>query len=342
MKYISCMKLFSRVLVGAGACALLCGAWIPAQAATPPSPVGDWDCVVSGKQGVGLAQITFAENYTFSGTEVLTVNPAAPVPTASSYDGRNPGADLGRGIYIGPGAGSGTNSGSSSGSSVTTSNSSVQLFGMGPIGGDWHYDIYGRVIGYFVQVIAKSDTAITTNTITTFQTNVVDGITEIITTTRVELETNTVTSGTTNIVSFLAKVAPGKRLSLTASTPNGKQVYTGRPRPAAYTDLTGAWYVNKRAKGQSLVEFFDATPGPEPFLFNINGTGAGYTFNGLAMVSSWNRIGFVFERGGATDGIIGATVGAFYPRKLQSQTLGIEEPSTPIRFNAYWYAPAAE
>jgi hypothetical protein len=337
------MKLCYRFVLAAGASVFLCGAWTPAQAAAPPSPVGDWDCLVSGKQGVGIAHITFAGNYAFSGMELLTVNPLAPVPSGSSYDGRNPGADLGRGIYIGPGPGSGSSTNSSSSGTSSSVSAVEQVFGMGDVSGSWQYDIYNRVIGYFVQTIEKTRLSISTNLVQVTQTVTnLDGSVTTTTEDRVEIVTNSLPSFTTNNVGFVAKVVPGKSLTLTAYTPNGKQVYTGRPLPAVLPDLSGSWYVNRKANGQWLVEFLEATPGSKRFLFNINGTGASYTFNGVAMVSSWKRIGFVFERGEGTAGIRGATFGSFNPSTLRGQTLGFEEPSTRIRYNAYWYAPAAQ
>lgn len=335
------MKTTGRVLA-AGALALLCGAGWSAQAATPPSPVGEWDCVVSGKQGVGLAHITFAEDFTFTGTEILTVNPAAPTPSSSSYDGRNPGGDLARGIYIGPGPG-GPSSSSGSGSTGGTSSTGEQLFGKNEINGSWGYDIYNRVIGYFVQVVQKTQLSISTNLVQiTWTVTNADGSISITNEIKPVIVTNSQPVYATNMVGVLAKVVPGERLDLSASTPNGKQVYRGKPFTAAPADLTGSWYVNKVANGQSLVEFFDAAPGATPYLFTIDGRGAGYTYTGLSMVSLWNKVAFIFQRadGSSPDGVLGVTYGNINPKKLIGKTKGLEEPSTRIRFDAYWYAPA--
>jgi hypothetical protein len=337
------MKRSYRLILAAGTSVFLWGAGSPAQAAAPPSPVGNWDCLVSGKQGVGIAHLTFAESHTFSGIELLTVNPLAPAPPAPSYDGRNPGGDLGRGIYIGPGPGSGSSSDSSSSGSSGSASVVEQVYGIGDVSGSWQYDIYNRVIGYFVQVIEKTRLSISTNLVQVTQTVTnLDGSVTTTTEDKVEIVTNSLPSWTTNSVGFVGKVVPGKSLTLTAYTPNGKQVYTGRPLAAVLPDLSGSWYVNRKANGQWLVEFFEATPGSKPFLFDITGTGGGYTFNGLAMFSNWKRIGFVFERGEGTGSIRGATFGSFNPSTFRGQTLGFEEPSTRIRYNAYWYAAPAQ
>lgn len=134
-----------RVFLGAVALAglLASGSINTSQAATLISPAGTWDCIVNGSQGVGLAYLTFSDDFTFSGYELLTTKPrVTPTPSTSS-GGRNPGGDVGRYIstnYFGSSASSSTN-----------------LFGFGRVNGPWTYDLAsGHVVGYFTQLVGSN------------------------------------------------------------------------------------------------------------------------------------------------------------------------------------------
>ena len=135
------LNIYKTLPLGAITGLLLLGS-LAAQAAAPVSPLGTWDCTVSGAQGRGLAFVTFNSDFTFSGYEILTTKAPVPVSSGSTTDARNAGGDVGRGT------GSGTNS--LPGSAVARTN----LFGYADINGPWTYDLAtGKVIGYFKQSV---------------------------------------------------------------------------------------------------------------------------------------------------------------------------------------------
>lgn len=98
----------------------------PAQAQT--SPVGTWDFILSGSQK-GVAFISFSNDFTLRGTEVVTVKPA-DAPDSNPRQPR-PG-----GIRV-------------DGSSSTNSSTNVYFFGTTDIRGVWAYDVSGGIVGVF-------------------------------------------------------------------------------------------------------------------------------------------------------------------------------------------------
>jgi len=308
-----------------------------------------WDCLISGSGQQGIAFLTFSNDFTFSGFELLV----GKQTTASSGGGRNSGGDVGRNTSTDTNAPTGTG---------------TNLFGFGSVNGPWRYDNKGRVIGYFLQVV-NQQTAITTNqnittvngTTTVYQTNADGSITSWITnvfsyTTNTTYFTNT--SGTTNGISFTAKVVPGKHLNMVSSTPNGKVSYNGMPQnqkpiPAP---IGGSWYGAKKENNQTFVEFFNLLPTVVQNIYvTTNGQGPGFKFGGVAMVSVQKKMGFAlatFEGFGTNDvpidaegnvsgGVLSATLGGVsYPQKgAKANTKGFEQPITPINFQAQRQGP---
>lgn len=257
------------------------------EAQAQKSPVGTWEFLITGSQGVGIAYLTFNSDYSFSGQELLTTK-----KKKASEDIARGGEDVGR--YP------------TSGSSTNSSKSTTNLFGFGGVKGPWIYDAKGRVTGYFVEEVAV-----------TGSTNVVY-----------------------NSVAFTAKVVPGKRMTLAASTPNGKVTYSGVPISGSLPKLTGSWNGTKKEGKQTFVELFDLFPDVTgPYLFNMTGTGAGYTFDGVAMVSARKKIGFtsIVTPEGSTNTILRSVVGTFNPRKSQAKTKGAELGTGSISFDASRY-----
>jgi len=93
------------------------------------SPVGSWDFVMRGDQK-GVAQITFSNNFTLGGTEVVTIKPAAKADT-------NP-----RGGFSSGDRGDGESS---------TGSTNVFFYGTTDITGVWGFDVDGRVIGVLIE-----------------------------------------------------------------------------------------------------------------------------------------------------------------------------------------------
>ena len=111
------------------------------------NPIGPtWDCLLSGSGQQGIAFLTFSNDFTFSGYQLLVGKQSAASSSGASNDERNSGGDvdgfttLRHGRLCG-----GTN-----------------LFGFGSLNGPWRYDNKGRVMGYFLQIV-NQQTTITTN-----------------------------------------------------------------------------------------------------------------------------------------------------------------------------------
>ncbi len=262
--------------------ALLFGATAVAPAQTQKSPVGTWDFVLSSSRGEGLAYITFSEDFTFEGSELLTTKSAS----ADDAYGRNDGTDIGR----------------TPTPSSTNSISVTNLFGFGRINGPWNYDAKGNVIGYFVEKVAIGNS----------------------------------TNFVLNSVGFSAKVVPGKRLTLVASTPSAKVTYRGVPLPDTLPDISGSWQATKKISNHKTVEFFDVIPDIEPFLYGVSGAGAGYSFEGVSMISSQKRIGFTMSvvPDNSTNAVLRSVVGSYNPKKVKASTKGAEEGVGNLSYEA--------
>jgi hypothetical protein len=342
----------------ANSLALTCGA------AAFDSPAGTWDFLGTGGKQTAITVLTFSNDFTFKGYELL-------VPKLNNGGGGSDGRDGSTGNSRG-------DSGSSSGSSSGTS-----LFGFGPISGPWHFDPKGKVVGFFTEVVSQSsqdcmntnltfsvtnfDGTLTYEAKTNFTvcftgssifTNITwsvnstnDGTLNIFTT---NLTFNGNTPGVfTNAVNFTAKVTPNKRLTMVGTTSVGKMTYNGIPA-AFMQDISGSWYGLQTLNKQPFNEFFDLTsfqvanpfPGQFPDIaefpniyFTTNGVGPGYTVNvGVTMVSLHKKIGFAFVE--SPNGLR-ATLGNFTSNKsvTRGKTKGIIDPGTPVSFDATLLPP---
>jgi hypothetical protein len=142
--------LRGRLGRAAGIAALVCCCVVPslshAAPAPPKSPVGTWDCLMSGSGQQGIAFIRFSSNGSsnwFSGYE-LQATPPKTGGIATVVEGRNDTGDTGRV----PGL---------SATNATGTPTNNYVFGFTSVQGPWTYDSKGRVIGYFTQVINPAD-----------------------------------------------------------------------------------------------------------------------------------------------------------------------------------------
>jgi hypothetical protein len=336
------MKATLRSAVAIAALLVSSGLAVAAQ----QSPVGTtWDCLLSGSGQQGIAFLTFSNDFTFTGYQLLVGKQSA----ASSIgdDGRNIGGGVGRGISL-------------DGSAPSGGGSSSTVFGFGSVSGPWDYDVKGRVVGYFVELLNQETTITTNQTVTievTWYTNYdytttpptpLPVRTET-TSTNVTYVTNSI--ATTNAVSFSAKVVPGKRLTLASSTPFGKVTYKGIPQKPISTPISGTWQGIKKENNQDILEFFNLLPSVVQNVYvTTNGNGPDVKFGGVSMVSVQKKMGFAFQsftglgtnsipidvEGSIVGGTPSATFGPVsYPKQgAKANTKGFEEPATPIKFQA--------
>jgi len=287
-----------------------------AQTTPPKTPVGPtWDCLVSGAQGRGIAFVTFHEDWTFDGYSLLTAN--NPVPSGGGSTSTNPrgdSTDVGRGDSD---ASRGTTTTSGTGTTTTTTTTgtpystgtttaaSKNVYGFGPVAGKWQYDLAGRTIGFFYQVIADNS------------------------------NTNAEPVYSTNAIWFRATVIPNRSLSMVVTSPGGKKTtFAGLPL-RTMSDLSGQWYANMRGTGQKVLEFFEMAPTEQYGVYELVGQGPTYTTSGWAMLSSRKRIGFAFYS--SENSTVRSTVGTFYPGMNKALTTGVMDPGYNVTFNAFHY-----
>lgn len=301
-----------QYLYGIGAAVLLAAA--AAQAAN--SPVGtQWDFSISGSRMQGLAFITFHEDGTLSGYELLS----ARLPKISSAveklaESRGLFTEVGRQSLL-PVDNNGTNT-----TNVVSGSASALHLGFGQVVGNWGYDDRGRVIGTLVQRV---------NT---------------------DAEGGPVFG---NAMSFTAKVNPAKSMSLVGSTALGKVTYSGIPYRDV-NDFTGDWNGVRVVRKQSFLEFFNLTPASagNPFgddyadlseypgiYYSLGGYGAGYDTSGFAMFSSRKKVAITFDStpwGQDTSPVGNASFGSWSTsgNGPRLSTTGIQDPLLGLTFKA--------
>jgi len=270
-------KSLSRVARSMTAALLLSGAGqVWAQYA---SPVGTWDCVVSGREK-GVAYLTFADDYTIRGYEVLT-----PKNLGTSTNENARGADdIGRTI------------------DSTVSESKTNFSGFALISGYWSHESSGKkILGFYTEgnysQTCTTNQAITESTTTEILDNGDGTYTTNLTTYYI---TNDVTTceitGLTNGLSFSAIVRPGSRLSLKATSINGNKTLKGVPA-TEIADLSGFYYAQGKKSGVKYVEFFEAEASADYANgFDITGSGAGYELYGRALASRQKKLGLFYVR----------------------------------------------
>lgn len=325
------------------------------------SPLGTWDMVLSGHRQ-GTAYFTFNPDNTFTVTEVIVPN---AVSTNSSSVGRG-GETIGR-------------NGSSSGG--TTFVPGPQVFG-GQLttNGFWGLDAQGRTIGFFIEVspaVNCTTTPIpisTTNLPTVFSPPDAPPVTQTnnpttdptFCVTDVILGSTNMGSGVTNYavadicytnvvicnnitnqISFVGTVST-KRINLECTTPFGNTSYRGVPATAIVPPISGLYFGMKQQNGVSYLEFLtlsiDGNFPPNENIYDVALTGPGYTYNGVAILSSQKRISFDLGQTPAiptnAPSVVRAVTGPFNPKKDSANMLGWDTdgtgtfiPSEQIRFN---------
>lgn len=360
------MKTLKQILArlslrGMAAAALLLGASVQtSQAGSADPSQGDyftWDLISSGAGQRGMAFITFSNNGTFRGYQLLA---AIPSSTNSLTTGRD-GSGIGR-------------NGNGTGGTNAVKN---LLFGFGPIDGLWTFNSKGKIVGFFSEALnvtsvvtnyaastqfftlVNGQTSETTNVFVTFTNgqasatvtiawpNPPPGFNQDYTLANTNFTTQVGSAESTNIVSFTGTAAGSKHLTLLCTTSFGKVTFKGVEATKS-VDLSGNWIGTRSIDGHaaneffSLVSFQNDNPFPSDFpdiadfpnlFFTTNGLGAGYTFTGVAMVSQQKQVGFAFIN---DSGAMRAMMGGLKPTKFgtTAKTKGIEEPLKLVDFTA--------
>jgi hypothetical protein len=304
--------------------------------------VGTWDLVLSGKRD-GTAYITFYDDGTFSGFEALVPRQRSSGSEVSV--GRNGDADdLTRNGF------------------VTSSNAAphgMQIFGAGPVEGPWAFDNQGRTVGYFIEVSALENCQTTsipfsTNTYASpipvietnnlgetvycvtipVATNLVGDVT-IFTEETVCYTNVTICKALTNAISFTGKVVEGRRITLVASTPFGDTTYRGVPAESL-DDISGDYYGSMKRGEQTFQEFFSlgAVDFGFPNIYEVAGTGPGYSYHGTVILSSKKKMSFVvgIDPPNPTNAVevVRAVTGPFNPNNVSANMKGLEQPGGTI------------
>jgi hypothetical protein len=362
MKTLKQILLSSLSLRGLAVAALVLGASAQTSRAGSADPsTGSsftWDLISSGSGQRGMAFITFTNDGTFRGYQLLAALPANTNLITVTRGGAGVGRD-------------------GSGGSTNTVVKNI-VFGFGPIEGTWTRSSKGKILGFFSE--ALNVTSIVTNyfasTNSFFLVNSQDGLdttnvtiaftngqansavtiawpdpapgfNQQYTLANTNFTTQVGTAENTNVVSFSGTSTLAKRLTLLCNTTFGKVTYTGvGAKPGA--DVSGNWIGNKKENGLPQNEFFSlasfstGNPFASDFpdianfpnmYFTTNGVGAGYVFNGVAMVSHQKKMGFIFVNG---DGTMRTMMGPIKPTRFgpTAKTKGIEEPFTLVNFTA--------
>ena len=362
------LKTFIQATVSVGSLALavlLVGGSVQnSRAGTADPSTGSsfmWECTSRGPGQRGMAFITFSNDLTFRGYQMWA---STPPNTNSTSDGR--GGDDGRGGGSLGGSSSQSNNfvfGFSPISGLWSINLKKQIVGFFSVA----LNVTSEVTNYHATSIfttitnqqtfetavifvtfAESQPTVTTNYVWANP----PGFIETYVIPNPDITVAVGSAQETNNISFTGTSALGRSLTLICSTTFGRVVYHGKPTAVA-PDPTGPWFGTKRANGQLFNEFFDvqsfafSNPFPIDFpdianfpniYFTQDGSGPGYNFNGIIMVSKAQKeIGFTFvENPEAPISTLRATIGTLKANKtgVSGKTKGIEELLTPITFNA--------
>jgi len=299
---------------------VLAASWLMAGAGSTlaqfTSPVGTWDCVVSGRER-GVAYLTFAADNTFSGYEVLT-----PKQVGVQTDDNLRGPDnIGRTFEA------------STGPTTTTNFSGFLL-----LSGYWSHDITGKkILGFYTEgnfTLSCSTNQVITSVTTSNQVTNPDG--SITISNSVQWFTNDanivcVTNGLTNNLSFTAIVNPGSRLSLKATSANGNKNLKGVPA-TPIADLSGGYYAEGKKSGLKFIEFLSFEASSEyPNAFDVYGGGGGYELEGIAVASRQKKMGFIYRGSGENDPLV-SVFGSINYSTLKSNLKGVDSNEAKITY----------
>jgi hypothetical protein len=294
------------------------------------SPVGTWDCVISGNRQ-GIAYFQFSDDGTFVVTEMIVPNPPPTPP--------NPSEDRG---------GEGTGRGESG--STNTFTPSQQIFGSEETNGMWALDPKGRTIGFFEETSAQVSCTVTTipystnNAPSSFSFSTTNGATTdptfcitiptatndaVITETTTCFSNIPVCTALSNAVSFVGTVS-AKRIVLKCTTPFGNTTYEGVPIQDL-PDFSGSYSGVRKQGGVTYQELFTLTAdGSVPNMYDVSLTGPGYSYLGESLISSQKKIAFVLGQVPPiptnAPTVIRAVTGPFNSKKGSAATVGWDQP----------------
>lgn len=297
------MKNDQLLRASALASLVACGLTLAVQqtsAAVPASPVGPiWDCIISGGGQQGLAFLTFADDGTFNGFEVLSARRVS----STSSNPRGPFTDTGRTFESGN-----TNR-------VGTTN----LFGFAAISGPWSYDERGRLLGSFTVTVDRGESA---------EESAIHALSF---TGTVVPERRLTLVGSTPHGRVTYSAVPYRETPDYGGSWYGTKI-RNKQALLEYFGLTSL--MNNNPFGDVYPEISNF-PG---IYYTEDTQGAGYSSRGFVMISPRKKIGFALLSTplDSTNSVLSATYGSYSVRGgvLKASTTGLEEPSTPITFKA--------
>lgn len=279
-------------------------------AQTPPE--GSWDCLISGKKSPGIAFIDFNSGGTLGGFVLLTQT--APVKHSTTVDPRNNNGTRG------------DTDTDSSPEPVTTAK--TNWFGLLSLEGQWLDAGKGKILGFF----NESGFQLTTSTNQTFSTNFVVVDTNVLTVITTNTQVSSSTNYVTNSFSFTAK-ASAKKITIKGTGVLGERVFSGKPT-VPVTDLSGSYYALGTSNNVPFTEFLTLTPSINPYAFEVQGTGAGYTFDGVLVESAQRRAGLVVVAGGSSIPRFAVT-GPLNTKKFTADLKGTDSDGSQIRYRLF-------
>lgn len=298
----------------------------------PASPVGQWDCVMSGNGQNGILFLNF--------TDVTDGNSGLPIFEGVFVQGGHKRVQTGRQGSVGVGRTGGATSDTFTnifgGGLIQGSASDTTVTNIGPEDwfadsrgnrGTWFFNSKGKIVGsYFTVLDATShvtnffetcidepllihepggtnlpiqvafcftNSVIVTNFPWSDPNNGAFGFTNL-TFTNENFTIGAV--GITNDISFVGKVVPGKRLTMVGSSAFGKFTIRGVPLAPVQTALPVDgffWTGNKIANGFRSVEEFSLIATSIPNYYTMSGQGPSYTYGpSICLISQQKRIGF--------------------------------------------------
>lgn len=262
---------FGRRFAGLGTAALLaCSAPVLNSFAQPASPVGQWDCVMSGGGQNGILFLNFcAESDTANGL---------PVFEGIYIQAGHQKLSTGRGGAVTTGRGSSSTFTNIFGGGFITGSANGTAVTVGPddwypdsrgFRGYWSYNSKGQTFGSYYMVMTSP-------------------------------------LKFTNNVSFVGKVVPGKRLTMVGTSAFGKFTIRGVPLVPVATALPVDgfhWAGTVAQNGVKSFETFSLTALSVPNMYALTGAGPSYSYDWFApsnnvsfcLISSQKRMAFQVE-----------------------------------------------
>jgi hypothetical protein len=339
------MKTYLKKIITASVAIAALALSAKAQLPTPPSPVGQWDCIVSGPGQDGIMFMNFT-------SDIDTNNGLPTFEAVFVHAGRQTIPTGRNGVPIATRAGNGSVTNLFGGGFINGSagpvanNGDVNDWLPDSRGhrGNWFFDSNGRIVGSFYTVV-NATTGVTNFFQMCVETNLSIPLTNgstfdvpiDICFSNAALATNVAwgpapdgESGTTNIsiantnftlgvlgetnsVSFVGKVSP-THLTLTGVTSFGKITIKGVPLVPVDTFLAAPdsffWTGILKESGVKSYETFTLTDTTIPNCYIPVGQGPSYTYGdgSICLISSQKKIGFAITQIGINDTEVPTTV----------------------------------